>query len=306
MSERLTAKSLALAIATAWGTLAAAVPSEDLAAVEVLGALGLAQAQENSCIAVWVSVPEGMSMTGVEWYNNDATVAFPELLVQSGSADYPVALPDAATVATAVTGSSVSWSEVAFSAPVGSMSGGLYVIFRIPGGAQALANGPGGGPAIGYTAAAEGYPGWLSSDGEDWSPVHPDFGFAVRPVLAAGPAGMMFKSGRSPGGIKDDPSPPEIAALTRITTLHPATPNPFNPQTTLRFSLREAASVDLAVFNLKGELIRRLISAGMDAGEHEVTWDGRDRGGMALASGVYLVRLIAGDVTMTQRVLLIQ
>ncbi|MDP2323291.1 MAG: hypothetical protein Q8N51_04585, partial [Gammaproteobacteria bacterium] len=258
MSERWTATRLVLAVATAWGTLALARPSEDLATVEVLGALGLAQARENSCIAVWVPVPEGMSMTGVKWYNNDGTVAFPELLAQSGTADYPVALPDAATVATAVTGSSGGWSEVTFSAPVGSMSGGLYVIFRVPDGAQAHADGPGGGPAIGYTVAAEGYPGWLSSDGEDWSPVHADFGIAVRPLLVAGSAGMMFKSGRTPGGMKDDPSAAEIAALPQITTLHPATPNPFNPQTTLRFSLREAATVDLAVFNLKGELIRRL------------------------------------------------
>lgn len=306
MRGRQTATRLVLVAATAWGTLALAMPSEDLATVEVLGALGLARAQENSCIAVWVPVPEGMSMTGVKWYNNDGTVVFPELLVQSGTADYPVALPDAATVATAVTGSSGGWSEVSFIAPVGSMSGGLYVIFRVPDGAQAHADGPGGGPAIGYTMAAEGYPGWLSSDGEDWSPVHPGFGFAVRPMLVAGSDGMMFKSGRAPGWIKDDPSAPEIADLPRITTLHPATPNPFNPQTMLRFSLREAAMVDLAVFNLKGELIRRLVSAGMDAGEHDIIWDGRDRGGMALASGVYLVRFVAGDVSMTQRLLLIQ
>jgi hypothetical protein len=77
-------------------------------------------------------------------------------------------------------------------------------------------------------------PGWMSSDGEDWSPVHPDYGFAVRPILVEGGSAMTFKSGRAAGGLKDpvtgeqSPSP----ALPTVTVLRPAMPNPFNPQTT--------------------------------------------------------------------------
>jgi hypothetical protein len=223
--------------------LAMAEPTADLNAVEVLGSVGLAQAQENSCIAVWVPVADDLAMGGMKWYNNDGLTAFPEVLVQSGTADYPVALADAATVATNVTGPSGAWGEVTFSSTVGSSNGGFYVIFRVPAGSQAQADGAGGGPALGYTVAAEGYPGWMSADGEDWSPVHPDYGFAVRPILVEGGSAMMIKSGRAAGGMKDpatgeqSPSP----ALPTVTVLRPAMPNPFNPQTTLRFSLKGVA-----------------------------------------------------------------
>jgi hypothetical protein len=283
--------------------LVTAQPTAEVSAVPILGSVGLAQTQENSCIAVWVPVGNKISITGIKWYNNDGTVVFPEVLVQSGSAEYPVSLPDAVPVATSVTGQSGAWSEVAFSSPVGSTSGGLYVIFRLPSGAHAQADGAGGGPALGYTHAAEGYPGWMSADGEDWSPVHPDYGFAVRPILTADGDALMFKSGRIGGGTKGDEAAGQVLA---VTMLKPAMPNPFNPQTTLNFSLKADATVELAVFNLRGDLVRQLLSERRSAGEHSVVWNGRDRSGSALASGVYLARFVAGDVVMTQRLVLVQ
>lgn len=281
----------------------AAQPTVEVSAVPILGSMGLARTQESSCIAVWVPVGDKMAITGIKWYNNDGTAVFPEVLVQSGTADYPVALPDAVPVASNVAGQSGAWSEVAFSSPVGSASGGLYVIFRLPSDAHARADGVGGGPALGYTHAAEGYPGWMSADGEDWSPVHPDYGFAVRPILTADSDALMFKAARPGGGAKSDEAAGQVPA---VTMLKPAMPNPFNPQTTLSFSLKEDATVELAVFNLRGELVRQLLSERRSAGEHSVEWNGRDRSGSALASGVYLARLVAGDVVMTQRLVLVQ
>jgi hypothetical protein len=195
-----------------------------------------------------------------------------------------------------------------FSNPVGSTSGGLYVIFRVPAGSQALSDGAGGGPALGYTVAAEGYPGWMSSDGEDWSPVHPDYGFAVRPILVEGGGAMMFKSSRSAGGLNEPPADGQTSssALPTVTALRPAMPNPFNPQTTLSFSLKEDAMVDLAVFSLRGERVRQLVSERKSTGDYSVVWNGRDQSGSALASGVYLARFVAGPVVMTQRLVLVQ
>ncbi len=288
--------------------LAMAVPTADVTAVEVLGSVGLAQAQENSCIAVWVPVADDMAIVGMKWYNNDGLTAFPEILVQSGTADYPVALPDAATVATNVTGPSGAWGEVTFSSTVGSTSGGLYVIFRVPAGSQAQSDGTGGGPALGYTVAAEGYPGWMSSDGEDWSPVHPDYGFAVRPILVEGGSAMMFKSGRAAGGMNNQPTDglAPSPAMPTVTVLRKAMPNPFNPQTTLSFSLKEDAMVDLAVFSLRGERVRQLVSENRAAGEYSIVWNGRNQSGAVLPSGVYLARFSAGGVVMTQRLVLVQ
>jgi len=70
--------------------------------------------------------------------------------------------------------------------------------------------------------------------------------------------------------------------------------------------MREPGSVDLAVYNLKGELVKRLISESMEAGEHEVHWNGRDGRGASQASGVYFARFVSGKVAMTQRLVLLQ
>jgi flagellar hook assembly protein FlgD len=83
-------------------------------------------------------------------------------------------------------------------------------------------------------------------------------------------------------------------------------PNPFNPQTTLNFSLKDDAMVDLAVFSLRGERVRQLVSESRSAGEHSIVWNGRDQSGAALPSSVYLARFSAGGVVMTQRLVLVQ
>ena len=148
----------------------------------------------------------------------------------------------------------------------------------------------------------------MNADGKDWSPVHPDYGFAVRPILVEGGSAMMFKSGRMTGGLKDPETGEQTPsqAVPTATALRPAMPNPFNPQTTLSFSLMEGAMVDLAVFSLRGERVRQLVSESRSAGEHSVVWNGRDQSGAALPSGVYLARFSAGGVVMTQRLVLVQ
>ena len=88
--------------------------------------------------------------------------------------------------------------------------------------------------------------------------------------------------------------------------LSPAIPNPFNPQTTLRFSLVQEGQVDLAVYTLRGELVKVLVSQPMSAGTHDVMWDGRNANGMTMASGVYVARLVSGSVTTVQRLTLVR
>lgn len=63
----------------------------------------------------------------------------------------------------------------------------------------------------------------------------------------------------------------------------------------VRFELPRAGDVTIAVHDLRGRLVRTLHQGGAEAGRHEVTWDGRDGGGGAVASGVYLVRLVTAD-----------
>jgi hypothetical protein len=70
-----------------------------------------------------------------------------------------------------------------------------------------------------------------------------------------------------------------------------AAPNPFNPLTTLRFRLPTAGATQLGVFDLHGRLIKSLVRENLPAGDHAVTWNGRDALGRPVASGVYFVRL---------------
>ncbi len=69
------------------------------------------------------------------------------------------------------------------------------------------------------------------------------------------------------------------------------TPNPFNPETTVRFSLLKNANVNLSIYNTKGQLVRKLYDGLMPAGNHGIPWDGTDRYQKPVATGVYLINL---------------
>lgn len=76
-------------------------------------------------------------------------------------------------------------------------------------------------------------------------------------------------------------------------------PNPFNPETTIRFVLAENKSVRLQIFNLRGELVRTLVNKDMPRGVHEVRWNGRDKSGRPSSSGMYFYRLALGGKVFT-------
>jgi hypothetical protein len=96
------------------------------------------------------------------------------------------------------------------------------------------------------------------------------------------------------------------AALPSNVALRGNHPNPFNPKTDIRFSLPAAASVDLAVFDVKGRRVATLVSGRLEAGDHVVTWQGTDAQGMAQPSGVYFARLRAEGTTLTHKMLLLK
>jgi hypothetical protein len=83
-------------------------------------------------------------------------------------------------------------------------------------------------------------------------------------------------------------------------------PNPFNPRTTLRFRMLAAGRVDLAVFDLRGRLVRRLVDGEFPAGPHEVDWDGRDGARRAAPAGIYIARLRSGSHETTVRLALVR
>jgi hypothetical protein len=96
----------------------------------------------------------------------------------------------------------------------------------------------------------------------------------------------------------------------RQFSLLPNFPNPFNPDTRIRYSVHgtsdHPAEITLAVYNVLGQKVRTLVSGPREPGTHEVIWDGRDDGGQSLASGIYFCRLEAEDFTETKKMLLIR
>ncbi len=95
--------------------------------------------------------------------------------------------------------------------------------------------------------------------------------------------------------VGDGPPVAPAAAHARILPNHP---NPFNPRTTIPIELDEEARVRLAVYDLRGGLIRVLVDERLPAGRHSVRWDGRGDAGQGVAAGSYVVRLSArGDET---------
>ncbi|RJP78429.1 MAG: T9SS C-terminal target domain-containing protein, partial [Candidatus Zixiibacteriota bacterium] len=80
-----------------------------------------------------------------------------------------------------------------------------------------------------------------------------------------------------------------------------AYPNPFNPSTTIRFSLPEASDVTLTVFDLTGRAVANLVNGHREAGTHAVTFEAAH-----LASGMYVYCLQAGEYTATGKMMLLK
>jgi hypothetical protein len=83
-------------------------------------------------------------------------------------------------------------------------------------------------------------------------------------------------------------------------------PNPFNPETEIRFALPEASHIVVKIFNIVGEEIRTLVEAPYQAGDHTIRWDGRDKHGKPAASGIYIYRLQAGAFSQVRKMSLVR
>ncbi len=129
---------------------------------------------------------------------------------------------------------------------------------------------------MGSTDVGWQYCGWNIDDVEIW---------------AIAPPGMAPVSG---GGT------PEVIGLTGIW------PNPFNPRTSIGFSLPATANVELGIYDLHGRLVTVLTNQIFAAGSHSVTWIGTDSKGRQLSSGVYFARLRTGEVLQTRKLLLVR
>ncbi|MBW6513229.1 MAG: carboxypeptidase regulatory-like domain-containing protein [Candidatus Syntrophosphaera sp.] len=104
-----------------------------------------------------------------------------------------------------------------------------------------------------------------------------------------------------PGTANEDPIAP-----VAVTALHGNYPNPFNPETTVTYSLKEASRATLQVFNLKGQLVATLVDAWQEVGNHSILWQGLDHSGEPVSSGIYQLRMSAGGYRSTKKMILLK
>lgn len=114
-----------------------------------------------------------------------------------------------------------------------------------------------------------------------------------------------FPVGCALSGVIDDRNLPNPE--TRLVTgLSGNYPNPFNPSTTIRYNVETPGMVSIAIYDIAGRLVTRLLDETTPAGSHEIQWYGTDRNDRACAAGVYFVQMNTGLVRDTSRLSLIK
>ncbi len=85
-------------------------------------------------------------------------------------------------------------------------------------------------------------------------------------------------------------------------------PNPFNPETTIAFDLPESGNVRVDIYNMRGQKVKTILNKDLEAGEHQVQWNGKDNHGNVVSSGIYFYRVDAegGRYTSTRKMLLLK
>ncbi len=138
---------------------------------------------------------------------------------------------------------------------------------------------------------------WLSSD--DVYSLKPMFPVDGEPVVAIinDPADNV---GRLAGTAVNKSETP---AVTRIL---PNAPNPFNPQTEIRFELAKAGQARLTIYDVTGRRVKTMHDGHLDSGPHSLVWQGRDDGGRTVASGVYYLRMDTVESVQHRKMMLLK
>lgn len=97
-----------------------------------------------------------------------------------------------------------------------------------------------------------------------------------------------------------------IKPMYSIAFLNNAYPNPFNPSTTITFDVFLPCEVKIDIYNIKGQLVRKLVSDTYTKGTHKVVWNGKDNNNNICGSGVYFYKMNAGHYTQTKKMMMIK
>ena len=98
----------------------------------------------------------------------------------------------------------------------------------------------------------------------------------------------------------------EVLPIPTEFALHQNYPNPFNPNTTIMYDLPKVGEVSLIVYDLLGREVVRLVDGYVEAGYHQVVWNGTGVRGRNLPSGIYIARLVAPECTKSIKMVLLK
>lgn len=94
--------------------------------------------------------------------------------------------------------------------------------------------------------------------------------------------------------------------VTNQTVLHQNIPNPFNPETNIKFNLVDSGHASLEIYNIKGQLVKTLVNNILPAGEYSFIWNGKDGNGNQVASGIYLYNLRTNNISVKKKAILLK
>lgn len=122
-----------------------------------------------------------------------------------------------------------------------------------------------------------------------------DFDYVVIAGLQGKSVPVIYKSGTI-----------DFFTIPEVYALHQNYPNPFNPITNIQFDLKDNGFVNLSIYNLIGQQVKSLVSKNLQAGFHEIIWDGTDDMGRLVGTGSYIYTLSANKFHKTRKMVLLK
>ncbi len=259
--------------------------------IQAMSYLSVTPATESTYLAILVPMTENSELLGIKWYNNNSNASFAEVkILQRNEYGMPL-LSGAYSVTTDLSGPDTTWVEYTFPQPISSEVGDIFIALQYP--LDPGEGNPSIAPGIGYIVAPGGPETWITSDGVDWTRL----GTSVSIYFEA-----LYGANKSLNSIVIRASELPIY----ITGLSLPRPNPFNPSTTLRFTVSETGYTKLVIYDTRGALVKSLVSQELLYGTHEAIWNGQDDQNRPVASGLYFARLSCKAGSGVQRLMLVR
>jgi len=102
---------------------------------------------------------------------------------------------------------------------------------------------------------------------------------------------------------------PSVSTDNDLLTLKPSLkmyPNPFNPSTTIKYTIPTYEKMKLSIYNIKGQLIKTLIDETQIAGEHSIIWNGRNESNQSVSSGIYFYKMETKNISEIKKCVLLK